>query len=396
MGIVSAKQLTEALQKARSVGLVEETFTLEECEITLRNLRPDEYEAVVQECTDLEDVAYLNKWQEGHVCRAIVQINGSDLRDTDFVEGEEPDPKNKGAMKNVKRELHDWLRKNILSTWGKEAIFTAYRKFTDVVFLAEKRAKEGVTFTVAEETAEDKFRRLLGELKEIESEVPPALLKAALEEHGYTFYTQPQDAEAVRNLEASVPPPPGPGSEGGSTPAAAAPATPPAAPPAAPSAPPVAARPQQPVQQQQPATDPATRAAQIMRQRVPMNQTPVNVPDLPVAPTNPEEAVFRAVVPGVPQHRIPAGGVDLNGSLDMSPPTDDMRAAIPVPVLPPGMAPPPNMPPGTFAPAPSSGDSSVAMLDQRGVSATDPRQIATIVNKPPVSGLNPKYRPHGR
>ena len=92
MGVVSAKQLNEALAQAKSVGLVEEKFKMGDCEIAVRNLRPEEYESVVQECKDLEDLAYLNKWQEGHVCRSIIEINGVDLRDTDFVEVEEPDP----------------------------------------------------------------------------------------------------------------------------------------------------------------------------------------------------------------------------------------------------------------------------------------------------------------
>ena len=61
-----------------------------------------------------------------------------------------------------------------------------------------------MTFIIAEETAEEKFRRVIGELKELESEVPPHLLRAILEENGYTFYTAPQDTEALRNLDHRV------------------------------------------------------------------------------------------------------------------------------------------------------------------------------------------------
>jgi hypothetical protein len=389
MGIVSAKQLTEALQKARSVGMVEETFTIGDCEVTLRNLRPDEYEAVLQECKDLEDVAYLNKWQEGHVCRSIVQINGSDLRDIDFVEVEEPDPKKQGATRQMKRELHDWLRKNILSTWGKEAIFTGYRKFTDVVFLAENKAKENVKFVVAEETAEDKYRRLLGELKELEPEVPPPLVRMALEESGYTHYTQPQDQEALKDFDKNVPKPEGTPPPD-AAPAAPAADAPPAPPPAAP-APPIAAH---------GPPDQATQLAQMMRQRVPLNQQPVSVPNLPVAPQ--DTPVIQSVVPAsafipvVPKHRMPPG-VDIglpDGGIPQVGLDDDLRAAPPIPVLPPGMAPPPGAPPGFIQPPPPG--AQVPMLTQKGAHMTDPRQLATIVNQPPRSGLNPKYRPHGQ
>lgn len=384
MGIVSGKQLTEALQKAQAVGMVEESFKIGDCEVTLRNLRPDQYEGVIQECKDLEDVAYLNKWQEGHVCRSIVQINGVDLRDADFVEVEEPDPKNKGQVKTVKRELHDWLRRHVLSTWAKEAIYTTFRKFTDVIILAESSAKKDVKFVVAEETPEDQFRRLLGELKELESEVPPPLVRAALEEHGYTHFTQPQDVEALRNFDQNVPKPPAP-----ETPPSAAPAPPP---PAAPTSPPPPAAPPIAATPQASAIDPALRAAQIMRTRVPLNQQPVSVPDISQAPAAEAPVTYQPI----PHHRVPSGadiGLPEGG---ISPSFNDERASAPVPVIPPGMMPPSNMPPGMAIPAPPPGSTPVPMLDQRGAHATDPRQLATIVNQPPHVGLNPKYRPHGQ
>ena len=53
MGSVSAKGLREALAKAQKLGLVEEEFVLADCALVVRNLRPDEYEAILNECNDL-------------------------------------------------------------------------------------------------------------------------------------------------------------------------------------------------------------------------------------------------------------------------------------------------------------------------------------------------------
>jgi hypothetical protein len=42
MGTISAKNINQALTKARDVGYVEEPFTIGDVSIVLRNLRPDQ------------------------------------------------------------------------------------------------------------------------------------------------------------------------------------------------------------------------------------------------------------------------------------------------------------------------------------------------------------------
>ena len=184
MGTISAKTLNEALAKAKNVGVVEESFVIGDCEVTLRNLRPDEYAAVLQDCQGLEDVQYLNTYQKGHIARSIVAINGVDLHGVEFVDSEEPDPKKPGQAKHVKLELHTYLLKNVIETWGKEAVYTAYRKFGDVVELAERKAKEGIQFLMPEETDEEKYRRLLLEAKEYEDNIPNTMVDQILDDVG--------------------------------------------------------------------------------------------------------------------------------------------------------------------------------------------------------------------
>lgn len=197
MGTIAAKKLNEALAKARNIGLVEETFTLENCTLTIRNLRPDEYVAVLQACQGLNDVDYLNAYQTEHIARAIVAINGVDLRDTKYVTEEESDPNAIERLRTVRVELPAYLLKNVISTWGKEVVYTAYRKFTDVVEQAERKAKEGVTFLLPEETSEEKYRRLLLEAKESESGLPDSLIDHILDENGYMRKSTAEEIKAV-------------------------------------------------------------------------------------------------------------------------------------------------------------------------------------------------------
>lgn len=354
MGTTSEKKLNEALEKARGVGLVEETFTIGDCEVTLRNLRPDEYEAVLDECKELEELTYLNKFQEGHVCRAIQELNGTSLRDIEYVECDEPDPKKQGQTRTIKRERHEWLRRNVLKTWGKEALFTAYRKFSDVVIQAEAKAKEGVTFITPDETAEERFRRLASELKELEGEIPPALVQAILQENGYTHYTEQADREALNKLDSLTETEEAP------------PATPPEPPPAP-----------------APVQAPSQVSAEAIRRRVPLNQDPSEPP--PEAP----------VVAPIPTP--PATPITSKRSLDFLAQEAEfdpnLRSSLPIGVVPPGggvIAP-------EFAkeaqPLPERMTASDVRPKQE---HSDPTQLAGIIEKPPTGGLNPKFRPPPR
>jgi hypothetical protein len=212
MSIIAAKKLHEALAKARNVGLVEEPFTIEDCDLVLRNLRLDEYSAAIQDCTGLEGTDYMNTYQTAHIARAIIEVNGVDLRDVEYVEVEEEDPKN-NRTKKVRLELHKYLHDHLLNTWGKEAIFIAYRKFGDVVELAERKAKAGITFIVPDETDEEKYRRLLLEAKELEGVLPGSLVDSILSDSGFVRKTSQEELQRVeerasqfaRDLEISEP-----------------------------------------------------------------------------------------------------------------------------------------------------------------------------------------------
>lgn len=184
MGTISAKDLRASLEKARDMGLVEEKFDLCGHALVVRNLRPGEIEAVIEACKGLEDLAYFNAYQREHIARGLCEIDGCDLRDVDFIDDEEPDPKNKGQVRKIRVERHKWIAEQFLASWGADPILMVYRKIGDCTTQAEKRSKEGVTFLLPDETPEQKYRRILGELKEAEDEVPGQLLDRTLEEFG--------------------------------------------------------------------------------------------------------------------------------------------------------------------------------------------------------------------
>jgi len=372
---ISAKQLNDALEKARSVGIVEEPFNVGDVEVVLRNLRPDEYEAIIDETKELEDVQYLDAYMKGHIARSLVQLNGFSFRGVQFVECEEPDPKKPGQLRAVKRELHDWIKQEVLSTWGKEVIFVAYRKFTDVVTLAEQKSKENVTFIVPEEDAPEKYRRLVGELRELEGEVPPNLVEGILKENGYQHYTVSKDIAAMKELDDQAGK-----SAVNEGPAPAVPQAPPAPPVAAPVAPP-------------PPQQAPSNIAQVMRQRVPLNQQAVDVPPPPAPSVAPPPDMH-------PQAPQPPAVMQLPQAPPMSQAAQRWAATLAedaqfdptVRAQPPmGVQPPP---PGTVSPLQPTPD--VPVLSHEHAEHTNPQELSRIVEQPPRVGINPKFRPPQR
>lgn len=240
MDTLPVSRLKAALTKARNVGRVEEPVTIAGCAIVLQSLSPDEYEAINEETKGLDEMAYLHAYQIEHLCRSIVEIEGCDLRETKFIELDEGD-------KKVKLEKHAWLRDEYLRTWSRESIVSAWRKMLEVFAKADEKAKEGIQFSIAEETEEQTFRRLLGEMKEAAGDLPDELVLKILDEEGLMLKASKAELDAVNeSLKNEATP---------------APEAPKAAPP--PPAP--------------PSTTPAEAAA-LMANRVPMNRQAVEVP----------------------------------------------------------------------------------------------------------------------
>ena len=347
---VAAKNLLDALKQARGVGLVEESFVLkggtpeEDCSLVVRNLTPDEYESVMAECQGHEEMAYLNAFQRGHVSRAIVEVNGFDLRDVGFIEDEVEDPKRQGVMKKVRVERHKWLDENIIRTWSKESLFTAYRKVGDVVAKAESLAKEGVSFLVSDETPHDHLRRLLLEAKELESDISPEMLANIFNDFDLIRKEAPQHYQAAAEKLEGVAPP---------VEAQEASQSPLEAPQSVPEVPPAPVPP--------PSPKPVQEAPEaILRRRVPLNQGPVEIP-VPVAPDEAPPAPIRRDDYAATRESQASLGLDMGNV-----------PAIPVP--------------------PTKGE--VAEIGPR--AKFDPGAALQLIDQPPPAGINARFRPPGR
>lgn len=340
MAVLQAKKIQESLAKARQVGKVEEPVTIGGCSLVLTNLDPEAYEAINEETSDLEDVAYLHAYQLGHLARAIVEIEGIDLRGVDLVEVEEPTPD--GGVKSVKIEKHVWLRDQFLKSWGREAIVVAWRKFTEVLLVADTRAKEGIVFSIEDETDEDRFRRLLNEMQEAAAELPQELVQNALSEAGYLVKTSKEEVEEAGKKLSDI-------SSGQSE------------------------EPAEPSQQEKPESKPDQDVASAMANRVPLNRGAVTVP-------TPRQTVVTPAVEKVP---VPAAIREAAVS-----PQNLSRAAQIAAIEGEGL---PNQP----APIPKVAENP-EVVELRRPSIEGREDVASILDKPPVGGINPRFKPARR
>ena len=236
MATLQAKRIKDALAKVRRVGRIEEPVTIAGCEVTLQNLSPTELEDALHEIQDLEDVAYAHAYQMEQICRSIIEIDGQDLRDVDFVEdevaagqfvlevvlanqaaaealatqlrGQKLSPSimpTEAGTKTVKLERHHWLRENVLKTWSREALGVTWRKFAEVLIKADAVTKNGVAFLVPDETVEDRYRRLLNDLQETEEELPDEFVAKILDDAGLIKKSRREELEAANERLREVP-----------------------------------------------------------------------------------------------------------------------------------------------------------------------------------------------
>ena len=369
MANINSKKLREALAKAKKVGRAEEPVVIDGCSLVLQSLEPSAYEAIHEETREVDEQAYIYAFQIGHICRSIVELEGVDLRDVEFVEDEVPQgaylvnaalsktkaaeakellkshgidltvvpPDGAEGTRQVTIEKAEWLRK-IVSTWSREAINISFRKFADVVVEGEKRAKESVEFKVKDEKDEDKYRRLLIEAKELESELPTELVQKILSDSGYLQKSTPEElAEVARRAKEFEE--------------------------------------EQEVKKQEeaadnddgPSSDPPpskglAEAQALMKNRVPLNQAPSEAPPPPVqrqAPV-PQQLLDAASSSNTRTSQIAALETEFDG-----------------------------------VPLPPVANSEVPVVElSKPAPKLDGPGIKSIIDRPPTAGINPRFRRH--
>jgi hypothetical protein len=383
MTTLQAARILEALQKAKQVGRVEEAITIDGCPLVLQNLTPDDYESINDELEGLEEVEYLHAFQSGHVARSIIELGGQDLRGIDFVEDEVPSGRSllsaslptaaaeelltkvrevggegsvspDGEDRLVKLERHEWIRTRVLSSWGREAIGVAWRKFAEVLDAADEKAKSGIQFRIPDEGSEERYRRLLGEAKEVEEDLPSELVQGILDEVGYMSKSSAEELEAVEQRMRKM---------------AVQDAEAAKAPPEAETAP------QPEAQAPQPQVDPQ----ELMRRRQPLNRQAA-APPVPRAEAQVQSATKAAPVPEQLRKAAQANSQALGRSAQIAALESQMDPSLAAEVAP------------AAIPRAPRGDEVAELV--RG--EVDGGAVASITDKPPMVGINPRFRPPGR
>ena len=196
MTTLQASRLKGLLDQAKNIGLCEESVTVAGLEVTVRNLKPQDYSDIYKELEPVEEgVEYMHAHQIEHVSRAICEIAGQDLRDVEFIEVERLNDKEEPVTVNIPR--HEWVKEEVISTWGREAIHVVHRKFLDAAAEAEKKSREGVSFKIPDETDEEKFRRLLNEAMAAAEELPDDMRNAILKESDLLVATSEEELKAA-------------------------------------------------------------------------------------------------------------------------------------------------------------------------------------------------------
>lgn len=333
MPTIKASRLKAVLDKARNAGQVEEPVTIAGLDLVLTSLTAQTMATIHDELKDVTESAYAVEYQIEHVCRSIVEVDGTSLREATFIEVDSDEP----GAKPVKVERHQWLRDYLVSTWSYDMVGVAFRKVLDVIASATQMANAGVQFKVEAESDEEKFRRLLGDLKEAGAELPTDMREAILREEGLLVAASKAELDELRERAKtwSRPEEEEEGTEAAAEAAAEA-EEPPPPPVRAPSQITVAAVPVEPPPQ-----------------RVPLNQTPIRDP-VPVAP--PDQTVVTA-------NRRPG-----------APPPDQVHDL--------------SKRSARFAEIEALESEPVVLQAEPKV---DESGVRTIVDKPPTAGVNTKY-----
>jgi hypothetical protein len=326
---MKANRLKAVLEKARNAGQVEESVTIAGLDLVLTSLTAQTLATIHDELKDVSESAYAVEYQIEHVCRSIVEVDGTSLRDASFIEVDADE----AGGPPVKVERHQWLRDNLVSTWSYDMVQVAFRKVLDVIASATQLANAGVQFKVEAETDEEKFRRLLGDLKEAGGELPGDMREAILKEEGLLVAASKAELEDLRERAKTWTKPE--------------------------QVPPEPEEPEPPVRAPQQIQEVALQgiASDPAAQRVPLNQTPIRDP----VPVNlPDQQVVTA-------NRRPG-----------APPPDQVHDL--------------SKRSARFAAIESMHDEPVVMQPDPRV---DQDGVRTIVDKPPAAGVNSKYvNPH--
>lgn len=167
--------LKATLQPIRSVGEVEERFMIRDIEVCMRVLSPKE-ELEIQrwaqqniitaseaerENDNSLAVEYLNRFKLGCVARSVVEINGVDLRNEEFVTTGEVLANGKPVkVKRVEAIVE------LIEGWPRPLLTAVFRKFNEIMERCELQSDKSIEFNPPDIDSE--IQQLLSRLQTLE------------------------------------------------------------------------------------------------------------------------------------------------------------------------------------------------------------------------------------
>jgi hypothetical protein len=182
--MVNLQALEAAIGKVERIRDHEFTFEVEDTEVTLRPLRPDEetevqrYSQVAMENVTTEEgdqaafADFMDRMRHASLAFSVVQIGGLDLRDVEFVETGEQDEK--GNMISIPR--WEAVRDLMAREWSRMMLSQVFGKFGEMLERLEVSAQKRIKFEPVDLDEEiERLERRLAGLKETKSQIkePP-------------------------------------------------------------------------------------------------------------------------------------------------------------------------------------------------------------------------------
>jgi hypothetical protein len=210
---ISLEALEQALSGIEQLGHDEITFDVGNTPLTMRTLSPEEEHAVQQYAAEAwtvddnenasgETLAFVDRFRLDTIARAIVQVQGQDLRDVACIE-------TGGKLANgapIREQRHLVMRVMVLK-WGGPVRAMVFKKYTEMLKKVEHRAEKAVEFDPVDIKTE--IERLEARLQELKDQLEQDEKAATRTNPAFAVaeYGDGDREERLAALEASAPEP---------------------------------------------------------------------------------------------------------------------------------------------------------------------------------------------
>jgi len=152
------QMLLEGLEQLKKVGYQELSFKTASLNVVLGSLSSEEDILVARKMEEIESegLEYVQSYKLWMLAYSIAQLNNIDLRSIKVVP-------NKSGKPDTKE---DYLFK-LLSTWSRSALNVSFRKYGELIVMADRESEKNVIFEVVDIDAEiERLEKKIETLKE--------------------------------------------------------------------------------------------------------------------------------------------------------------------------------------------------------------------------------------